>query len=39
VRAARDALAGTEAKGPKEQAEAMRARLRSYEAGRPYRQQ
>jgi Flp pilus assembly protein TadD len=39
VRAARGALAGAEAKGPREQAEAIRARLRSYEASRPYRQQ
>ena len=38
VRAARDALAGVEAKGPKEQTEAIRARLRSYQAGRAWRQ-
>jgi len=38
VRAARAALAGAEAKGPKEQTEAIRARLRSYQAGRAWRQ-
>ncbi len=38
VRAARAALVGAEATAPKEQTEAIRARLRSYEAGRAWRQ-